>query len=107
MTLQTVLKTVEETLHTVHLGLWVLWTEARWLAGPDMTYQRRLKLMRHQRDAYQTELSRMATLADPRRENVAADLSLLEQDLSRLEADRGAHRQRLLAGLQSRFANVL
>ena len=107
MTLQSVLKIAEETLHTVHLGLWVLWTEARWLAGPDMTYQRRLQLMRHQRNTYQTELSRMATLADPRRENVAADLSLLEHDLSRLEAERDAHRQRLLTDLQSRFANVL
>ncbi len=45
----------------------------------------------------------MATLADPRREQAAGDLSLLEEDLRRLESDRAAHRARTLAPLRQRF----
>ena len=41
-------------------------------------YQRRLTLMRRRQEAIQDELSRMATLADPRREQLAGDLALLE-----------------------------
>lgn len=101
--MQSALNRVEEILRTVHLGLWVLWTESRWLVGPDIGYQRRLTLMRRRREALQDKLSRLATLADPRREEVAGDLSLLEEDLRRLENDRAEHRARVLAPLRERF----
>lgn len=103
MDIQGALNRFEELLRTVHLGLWVLWTESRWLAGPDIGYQRRLSLMRRRREAMRDELSRLATLADPRREEVAGDLSLLEEDLRRLENDRDEHRARILAPLRERF----
>lgn len=103
MDMPTALNRVEDILRTVHLGLWVLWTESRWLLGPDIGYQRRLTLMRRRRDALQDEVARMATLADPRREQAAGDLSLLEEDLWRLESDRAAHRARTLAPLRQRF----
>ena len=78
MDMPTALNRVEDILRTVHLGLWVLWTESRWLLGPDIGYQRRLTLMRRRRDALQDEVARMATLADPRREQAAGFISLLE-----------------------------
>ncbi|MEI3479677.1 MAG: hypothetical protein V8Q84_12030 [Bilophila sp.] len=58
--------------------------------------------MRRRRDALQDEVARMATLAESRREQAAGDLSLLEEDLRRLESDRAAHR----AGPSRRCANV-
>lgn len=103
MNTQTALNRIEDVLRTVHLGLWVLWSESRWLFGPDLGYQRRLTLMRRRKEALQDEVTRMATLADPRREQTAGDLSLLEEDLRRLESDRAAHRARTLAPLRERF----
>ena len=107
MDTQTLLNRIEELFRTIHLGLWVLWTESRWLAGPDIGYQRRLSLMRGRRQALQTELARMATLADPRREQLAGDLALLEGDIVRLEKDREAHRAGHLAPLRARFGWLL
>ena len=103
MDVQTSLNRIEELFRIMYLGLWVLWAETRWIAGPDIGYQRRLTLMRRRRDALQDEVARMATLADPRREQAAGDLSLLEEDLRRLESDRAAHRARPLAPLRQRF----
>ena len=100
MDVQTSLNRIEELFRIMYLGLWVLWTETRWIAGPDIGYQRRLTLMRRRQEAIQDELSRMATLADPRREQLAGDLALLEGDIARLEKDREAHR----AGLSARSA---
>ena len=107
MDTQTLLNRIEELFRTIHLGLWVLWTESRWLAGPDIGYQRRLSLMRGRRQALQTELARMATLADPRREQFSDDLALLEGDIARLEKDRKAHRAGHLAPLRARFGWLL
>lgn len=92
MDFQTSLNRIEELFRIMYLGLWVLWAETRWIAGPDIGYQRRLTLMRRRQGAIQDELSRMATLADPRREQLAGDLALLEGDIVRLEKDREAHR---------------
>lgn len=103
MDVQTSLNRIEELLRTIYLGLWVLWTETRWIAGPDISYRRRLTLMHRRQEAIQDELSRMATLADPRREQLAGDLALLEGDIARLEKDREAHRAEHLAPLRSRF----
>ena len=85
MDFQTSLNRIEELFRIMYLGLWVLWAETRWIAGPDIGYQRRLTLMRRRQGAIQDELSRMATLADPRREQLAGDLALLEGDIVRLE----------------------
>jgi len=71
MDVQTSLNRIEELFRIMYLGLWVLWAETRWIAGPDIGYQRRLTLMRRRQEAIQDELSRMATLADPRREQLA------------------------------------
>jgi hypothetical protein len=49
----------------------------------------------------------MATLADPRREQLAGDLALLEGDIVRLEKDREAHRAGHLAPLRARFGWLL
>ena len=49
----------------------------------------------------------MATLADPRREQLAGDLALLEGDIARLEKDRKAHRAGHLAPLRARFGWLL
>ncbi len=107
MDIQTSLNRIEELSRSIYLGLWVLWTETRWIAGPDISYQRRLALMRHRREATQDELSRMATLADPRRERFAGDLALLEEDIARLEKDRADHRAAHLAPLRARFGWLL
>lgn len=107
MDVQTSLNLIEELFRIMYLGLWVLWTETRWIAGPDIGYQRRLTLMRRRQEAIQDELSRMATLADPRREQLAGDLALLEGDIARLEKDRKAHRAGHLAPLRARFGWLL
>ena len=95
MDVQTSLNRIEELFRIMYLGLWVLWAETRWIAGPDIGYQRRLTLMRR------------ATLADPRREQLAGDLALLEGDIARLEKDREAHRAGHLAPLRARFGWLL
>lgn len=92
MDVQTSLNRIEELFRIMYLGLWVLWAETRWIAGPDIGYQRRLTLMRRRQGAIQDELSRMATLADPRREQLAGDLALLEGDIVRLGKRPEAHR---------------
>ena len=107
MDVQTSLNSIEELFRIMYLGLWVLWAETRWIAGPDIGYQRRLTLMRRRQEAIQDELSRMATLADPRREQLAGDLALLEGDIVRLEKDREAHRAGHLAPLRARFGWLL
>ena len=101
MDVQTSLNRIEELFRIMYLGLWVL------CAGPDIGYQRRLTLMRRRQGAIQDELSRMATLADPRREQLAGDLALLEGDIVRLEKDREAHRAGHLAPLRARFGWLL
>ena len=78
MDVQTSLNRIEELFRIMYLDLWVLWAETRWIAGTDIGYQRRLTLMRRRQGAIQDELSRMATLADPRREQLAGDLALLK-----------------------------
>ena len=45
MDVQTSLNRIEELFRIMYLGLWVLWAETRWIAGPDIGYQRRLTLM--------------------------------------------------------------
>ena len=40
----------------MYLGLWVLWAETRWIAGPDIGYQRRLTLMRRRQGAIQEDV---------------------------------------------------
>lgn len=107
MDFQTSLNRIEELFRIMYLGLWVLWAETRWIAGPDIGYQRRLTLMRRRQGAIQDELSRMATLADPRREQLAGDPALLEGDIVRLEKDREAHRAGHLAPLRARFGWLL
>ena len=82
MDVQTSLNRIEELFRIMYLGLWVL-------------------------GAIQDELSRMATLADPRREQLAGDLALLEGDIVRLEKDREAHRAGHLAPLRARFGWLL
>ena len=49
----------------------------------------------------------MASLADPRREQLAGDLALLEGDIARLEKGREAHRAEYLAPLRARFGWLL
>ena len=85
MDFQTSLNRIEELFRIMYLGLWVLWAETRWIAGPDIGYQRR----------------------DPRREQLAGDLALLEGDIVRLEKDREAHRAGHLAPLRARFGWLL
>ena len=92
MDVQTSLNRIEELFRIMYLGLWVLWAETRWIAGPDIGYQRRLTLMRRRQEAIQDELSRMATLADPRREQDALrrETFLKKRSLPRAFR-RGAH----------------
>ena len=97
MDVQTSLNRIEELFRIMYLGLWVLWAETRWIAGPDIGYQRRLTLMRRRQEA----------IADPRREQLAGDLALLEGDIVRLEKDREAHRAGHLAPLRARFGWLL
>ena len=93
MDVQTSLNRIEELFRIMYLGLWVLWAETRWIAGPDIGYQRRLTLMRRRQEAIQDELSRMATLADPRREPSlpARSPSLFFQRLSSSGERFGGH----------------
>ena len=51
MDVQTSLNRIEELFRIMYLGLWVLWAETRWIAGPDIGYQRRLTLMRRRQEA--------------------------------------------------------
>lgn len=95
-----------EISKTVFMGLCVLEREFRWLMGPDRFYRSRIILLRKQQALYQADLSRMTTLADPRREEIEADLSLLEADLARLEAERVAHRARGINTLCARFPEL-
>ena len=56
MDVQTSLNRIEELFRIMYLGLWVLWAETRWIAGPDIGYQRRLTLMRRRPGAIQDEI---------------------------------------------------
>ena len=38
MDVQTSLNRIEELFRIMYLGLWVLWAETRWIAGPDIGY---------------------------------------------------------------------
>lgn len=96
--LSDLLKRGRAVIIVVYSGLWVLWYEASWLMGPDFAYWGRIRAMRRQRDALNGELARMATLADPKRDCVRADLALLESDLRRVEDERAARR---LAGIKA------
>ena len=107
MDVQTSLNRIEELFRIMYLGLWVLWTETRWIAGPDIGYQRRLTLMRRRQEAIQDELSRMATLADPRRGGLSG---LFRAGRCRLQAGQGrpqAVRAGHLAPLRARFGWLL
>ena len=37
MDFQTSLNRIEELFRIMYLGLWVLWAETRWIAGPERT----------------------------------------------------------------------
>lgn len=97
------LNTACDVLRTIHMGLWVLWTEIRWLAGPDLTYRGRIEALRQRQHAVQSELARMVTLVEPGRQQLAADLSLLEEDLAHLETERELRRTELHQALCARF----
>lgn len=107
MDVQTSLNRIEELFRILYLGLWVLWVETRWLAGPDIAYQRRLSIMRRRQLALQNELARLTTLVDPKRDQVAGDLALLEGDIERLARDRETHRTAHHAPLRARFGCML
>ena len=93
-----VLERGRAVLVVVYSGLWVLGYETAWLLGPDFAYWGRIRAMRRRRDALHGELARLATLADPRREQVNGDLELLESDLRHVEDERAARR---LAGMKA------
>ena len=78
MDVQTSLNRIEELFRIMYLGLWVLWAETRWIAGPDIGYQRRLTLMRRRQGAIQDELSRMATSPIPGANSLRATLPCLK-----------------------------
>lgn len=103
MNVQSSLNRIEELFRVIYLGLWVLWVETRWLAGPDIAYQRRLLLMCRRQQALQNELSHLTTIADPRRDTVAGDLALLEGDIDRLIRDRENHRLKSHEPLRTKF----
>lgn len=63
MDVQTSLNRIEELFRIMYLGLWVLWAETRWIAGPDIGYQRRLTLMRRRKG----HPGRTVAHGDPRR----------------------------------------
>ncbi|MEG2140916.1 MAG: hypothetical protein RRY20_09045 [Bilophila sp.] len=98
------LSTLCGVVRTIHMGLWVLWTEIRWLLGADLTYRGRLEALRHRQSVVQSALACMVTLVDPRHKQLAADLALLEEDLTRLEAAQEAQRKALHQTLCARFA---
>ncbi len=89
------------------MGLCVLWTELRWLAGPDRHFSSRLRLMKREHARLSGKIARMATLADPDRELLSADLSLLAEDIARLEADRTEAFRQVHQALRTRFAREL
>ena len=89
------------------MGLCVLWTELCWLVGPDRHFSPRLGRMKKERARLSGELARMATLADPRRESMAADLSLLTEDMDRLESARVEAFRQAHHALRVRFAREL
>ena len=98
---------LSEFMSVVHMGLWALWTDVRWFLGPDRHFTARLVPMRKEYSRLSGQLARLATLADPRRDAVAANLALLEEDLRQLELDRVASFAEAHAGLRARFAHVL
>lgn len=97
------LNTACEVLRTIHMGLWVLWTEVRWLAGPDLACRSRIEALRQRQHVVQSKLARMVTLVEPGRQQLAADLSLLEEDLARLETERELRRIELHQTLCARL----
>lgn len=101
------LNRMEELFHIIRLGLYVLWIEARWLAGPDIVFQRRLSIMRRRQEALQNELARLTTLADPKREQLAGDLALLDEDIERLDREREEQRAACHAPIRRKFAWML
>lgn len=91
----------------VIMGLCVLWTELRWLVGPDRHFSSCLRLMKKEHARLSGKLARMATLADPEHENLMKDLSLLTEDIARLESARAEAFQKVHQALRVRFAREL
>ena len=89
------------------MGLCVLWTELRWLVGPDRYFSPRLRLMKKEHARLSSKLARMATLADPEHESLIKDLSLLTEDMVQLESARAEAFQQAHHALRVRFAREL
>ena len=89
------------------MGLCVLWTELRWLVGPDRTFSPRLRLMKKEHARLSGKLARMATLADPEHESLMRDISLLTEDMVQFESARAEAFQKAHHALRARFAREL
>lgn len=90
-------------LENVYLGLWVLCFELRWLWGEGLTMDRHLTALRKQRDELRNELARRTVVADPGASETESSLTLLEEDLARLEALRESRHAERLTALRARF----
>lgn len=93
-------------LENVYLGLWVLCSEWRDLAGEGLTADRHLAALRRRRDVLRREADRRTDSGDPDAATTEQDLTLLEEDLLRLEALYRSRRAKRLAALRARFPKV-
>ncbi len=93
-------------LENTYLGLWVLCSEWRDLTGEGLTADRHLAALRRRRDTLQREIDRRETADNPDTAAAENALSLLEEDVIRLEALRRTRRTERLAALRARFPQV-
>ena len=87
----------------VYMGLCVLWTDIRWLAGADLRYRNRLRLLKQEKNRLEQRMVASGTDAG-QRERLQADLSLLEEDIMRVTNERQDAFKAAHAPLRTRFA---
>ncbi len=90
----------------IYMNLCVLWVILVWLAGTDSYLAFRLRRMNREHARLTAGLNHLAA-ADPRREDIIADISLLEEDTARFCAIREESFRKALEPLQTRFADEL
>ena len=99
----TLLELAGDLLHNVVVGLWVLYSECRWLLCGDRARGALVRAARAREEALRLSLAQLTVIAAPERHQIERELSLLRADTDRLEAEHHRNRTLWRAALRDRF----
>ena len=99
------LERIGDLLHNVRLGLAVLFSECRWLLRGDRARHCLVQQARAREEELRLKLGALTVVADPARERIEKELSLLRADADRLEAEHLRTQALWRANLRERFRN--